>query len=158
MAIIFWLLLLIGLTQLFQGFLSHQQNPNQRLASSIGVDGRPEVVLQRNRQGHYVADGYINDVPVTFLLDTGATGVALPIAVARAAGVPRGPAITTQTANGPAQGFLTELESVELGGIRQQQVRAVVSPGLTMNEVLLGMSFLKHLEMIQRGDTLTLRQ
>ena len=101
---------------------------------------------------------HINDVPVTFLLDTGATGVALPIAVARAAGVPRGPAITTQTANGPAQGFLTELESVELGAIRQQEVRAVVSPGLAMNEVLLGMSFLKHLEMIQRGDTLTLRQ
>ena len=158
MAVIFWLLLLIGLTQLFQGFLSHRENPNQRIASSIGADGRPEVVLQRNRQGHYVANGFINGSPVTFLLDTGATGVALPLNIARLAGVPRGPAITTQTANGPAQGFLTQLESVELGAIRQQEVRAVVSPGLAMNEVLLGMSFLKHLEIIQRGDTLTLRQ
>ena len=158
MAIIFWLLLLIALTSAFHRFLAYKDNPNQRVASSIGVDGRPEVVLKRNQQGHYVANGFINDVSVTFLLDTGATGVALPLAVARAAGVPRGPTVTTQTANGPAQGFLTELETVRLGAIEQRAVGAVVSPGLAMDEVLLGMTFLKNLEITQRGNTLTLRQ
>jgi len=72
--------------------------------------------------------------------------------------VPRGPTVTTQTANGPAQGFLTELESVRLGVIEQRAVGAVVSPGLAMDEVLLGMTFLKNLEITQRGNTLTLRQ
>lgn len=158
MAIIFWLLVLIALTSAFQRFLAYKNNPNQRVASSIGVDGRPEVVLKRNQQGHYVANGFINDVSVTFLLDTGATGVALPLAVARAAGVPRGPTVTTKTANGPAQGFLTELETVRLGAIEQRAVGAVVSPGLAMDEVLLGMTFLKNLEITQRGNTLTLRQ
>ena len=108
--------------------------------------------------GHYVANGTINGVGVTFLLDTGATGVAISPELAQRTGAPRGKSILTRTANGTAQGFLTRLNSVQLGAIEQNNVPAQIAPGLATGQVLLGMSFLKHLEMVQRGDTLTLRQ
>ena len=64
----------------------------------------------------------------------------------------------SQTANGTVRAYLTRLDSVRLGAIEQNQVRATIAPGLGSEQVLLGMSFLKNLEMIQRGDQLTLRQ
>jgi len=158
MAGIAWVIIIVMLTGFFQGWLDHRDNPNRSVRSAVGEDGRREVVLQRNRMGHYVANGSINGVPVVFLLDTGATGVALSPKLAREAGVPQGTPIVTRTANGNARGYLTQLESVKLGSIEQRSVRATVSPGLATGEVLLGMSFLKHLEMVQKGDTLTLRQ
>ena len=158
MSIIAWIVLLGLMTTFFQGKLDDRRNPNRTVSSSLGEDGRAEVVLERNRMGHYVANGTINGVRVTFLLDTGATGVAISPELAQRAGAPRGKAIMTRTANGNAQGFLTQLKSVQLGAIEQNNVPAQIAPGLATAEVLLGMSFLKHLEMVQRGDTLTLRQ
>lgn len=158
MSIIAWVLLLGMMTSFFQGKLDDRSNPNRTVNSTRGEDGRTEVVLQRNRMGHYVANGTINGVNVTFLLDTGATGVAISPELAQRAGAPRGKAIITRTANGNAQGFLTQLRSVQLGAIEQNNVPAQIAPGLATAEVLLGMSFLKHLEMVQQGDTLTLRQ
>ncbi len=158
MAVVAWLVLLGMLTVFFQGKLADQQNPNRDVYSTRAEDGRVEVVLQRNRMGHYVADGSINGVAVTFLLDTGATGVAMSPGLAQQVGAPRGQAVMTRTANGNVEGYLTRLRSVQLGAIEQNNVRASVAPGLAIDEVLLGMSFLKNLEMIQRGETLTLRQ
>ncbi len=158
MSIIAWVLLLGMMTSFFQRKLDDRSNPNRTVNSTRGEDGRTEVVLQRNRMGHYVANGTINGVGVTFLLDTGATGVAISPELAQRAGAPRGKAIVTRTANGNAQGFLTQLKSVQLGAIEQNNVPAQIAPGLATAEVLLGMSFLKHLEMVQQGDTLTLRQ
>ena len=113
MSIIAWIVLLGMMTAFFQGKLNDQSNPNRTVDSSRSEDGRAEVVLQRNRMGHYVANGTINGVNVTFLLDTGATGVAISPELARRAGAPRGKAIVTRTANGNAQGFLTKLKSVQ---------------------------------------------
>lgn len=158
MAAIAWLLVIAMLASFFDGLLDEQRNPNSRVDTRVAEDGAREVVLRRNRMGHYLANGSINGVEVTFLLDTGATGVALSPDVARQAGVRRGQPVVTRTANGNARGYLTELDSVRVGDIEQRGVRATVSPGLAGMEVLLGMSFLKNLELIQRGDTLTLRQ
>ena len=158
MAGIAWLIIMVMLTGFFSGWLDRQVNPNQHVTTAINGQGQREVVLKRNRSGHYVADGTINGVAVTFLLDTGATGVAISPAVARAAGATRGRPIALRTANGTAQGFLTELNRVTLGDIEQYGVPATISPGLATKEVLLGMSFLKHLELVQKGDTLTLKQ
>jgi len=64
-----------------------------------------------------------------------------------------------ETANGTLTGYAPGLRSVRLANIQQQDVQAIINPGMQAeDEVLLGMSFLKHLELIQRGDTLTLRQ
>lgn len=158
MAAMAWIILLAMLTAFFNGWLDRQENPNRAPESRLTSDGVAEVVLKRNRAGHYVTDGFINGVEVTFLLDTGATGVALSSEVARATGAVPGKAIMTRTANGNAKGYRTTLKTVTVGNIEQRHVPATISPGLATREVLLGMSFLKHLELTQRGNTLTLRQ
>jgi len=153
-----WVVLL-GLGVLyFSDVLGRQQNPNPRPETPAAEDAIREVTMQRNRFGHYVTSGEINGQPVTFLLDTGATGVAIPEALATRMGLQRGRAYRTQTANGTAISYATVLDEVAVADIRLPDVRAGIVPGLQTDEVLLGMSFLKHLEFTQRGDSLTLRQ
>lgn len=153
-----WIVLLALLTLLFNNILDKQNNPNQALEGRVVGDGR-EVTLERNRAGHYVADGSINGIEVVFLLDTGATDVALSSQLARRLGLPRGLPVTIQTANGTVTGYATRLQSVRLANIELHNVTATINPAMQAeDEVLLGMSFLKHLEMSQRGNTLTLRQ
>ena len=158
MTIAMWLIVLALLTVFFQSWQEKQYNPNQQLAMSTGDDGVRELVLQRNRYGHYVADGEINQQSVVFLLDTGASDISVPEGLARKIGLKRGPAMRYQTANGMITVYATTLAQVDLGGIVLHQVRASINPKMQGNEVLLGMSFLKHLEFTQRGDSLTLRQ
>lgn len=158
MAAIAWLLIIAMLGSFFDGLLERERNPNQDVATAVTADGSREVVLTRNRQGHYLANGEINGVAVTFMLDTGATAVALGPELARKVGVVAGQPVVTRTANGSVRGYRTTLESVKLGNIEQADVPATVSPGLDGMQVLLGMSFLRHLELIQRGETMTLRQ
>jgi aspartyl protease family protein len=116
------------------------------------------VLLKRNRSGHYVVNGFINSKEVTFLLDTGATDVALSDDLATALELRRGAYITSQTANGTVTARQTTLSEVSIGSIRLQNVRASILPSLSDKEVLLGMSFLKQLELVQKGNYLLLRQ
>jgi aspartyl protease family protein len=153
-----WIAVFGLLAWLFSGLLAHDANPNTGLAGVVTEAGAREVVLRRNRAGHYVAEGFVNGVPATFLLDTGATQVSLPESVARAAKLARGAAGTAMTAAGPVTVHAVQLDSVRLGSIELRGVRGHVNPRMPGTEVLLGMAFLKHLELIQRGDTLTLRQ
>jgi len=152
-----WVLLVALLTLIFNNILERQYNPNQKLASRQGADGA-EVSLKRNKYGHYVASGLINGQPVVFMLDTGATDIAVPVQVADRLGLKRGRKKIYQTAKGPATAYATVLEQVSLGDIQVRNVRASINPHMRSEEVLLGMSFLKQLEFTQRGDTLTLRQ
>jgi len=157
MLIAAWIVGLALLVLFFNNLLEHQHNPNPDPALEINAAGLPQVVLQRNRMGHYVARGSINGVPVTFLLDTGATSVALPMELARRLELPMRPGGMSKTANGLVRTWSTRLASVSLGGLGARNVRAVVMPNMPGDEVLLGMSYLKRFEMIQRGNTLTLR-
>jgi aspartyl protease family protein len=106
--------------------------------------------------GHYVASGTLNGEPVVFLIDTGATNVAVPARLAKALKLKRGAAMRSQTANGAVTTYQTRIDEVRLGSIVMHNVRASINPGMDGNEVLLGMSFLRHLELRQRGRTLTL--
>ncbi len=153
-----WLTLIVLGVVFFGGILDKQYNPNQNLQTRHSEGGVREVVLRRNKFGHYVASGKINGKPVTFMLDTGATGVAIPQNVASYLGIQRGRAFSTQTANGRSTSYAANLDRVSIGQIELQNVRAAVAPGLQMDEILLGMSFLKHIEFSQKGDTLILRQ
>jgi aspartyl protease family protein len=71
--------------------------------------------------------------------------------------VKRGAAIQVDTANGLALGYQTRLNTVRLGDIVVHEVSAVFSDGMMDDTVLLGMSFLKHVEFTQRANQLTLR-
>ncbi|MES9955919.1 MAG: TIGR02281 family clan AA aspartic protease [Sedimenticola sp.] len=154
-----WILLIGLLTLLFQDQLEQISNPNRDPRGSISAEGVREVVLDRNRAGHYVASGRINGTPVVFLLDTGATDVAIPQVLAERIGLKRGHAFTSRTANGNVMAWRTVLDRVTLGSISAEGVRASILPTLLGDdEVLLGMSFLKKLELIQRDGSLTLRQ
>ncbi|MCB1736433.1 MAG: retroviral-like aspartic protease family protein [Gammaproteobacteria bacterium] len=148
-----WVLVLALLTWLFGNWEEHRDNPNRAL-SATGSD----VTLQRNRQGHYLADGFINGKRVRFLVDTGATRVALPEAIAERLALPRLARGSAQTAGGDVDTWLTRIDEVRLGSIVLHDVPASINPRMAFDEVLLGMTFLKHLELVQRGDTLTLRQ
>lgn len=156
MAYGFWLILLGGLTLLADNYLEQTHNPNQHLAQETGT-GAAEVALTRNRSGHYVAPGSINGTPVVFLLDTGATSVSIPARVAAKLNLsPRGQS-RVSTANGSITVDNVLLDEVALGGISLNRINAHINPYMDGDTVLLGMSFMKHLEMIQKGDTLRLR-
>jgi aspartyl protease family protein len=152
-----WVAGLALLVMFFNGVIERRHNPNPDPVAGAGPAGVSQVVLQRNRAGHYVAGGRINGEPVVFLVDTGATDVALPLRVARRLGLALGPGGFSQTANGVVETWATRLDTLDLGGLVTRNVRASVLPNLPGDEVLLGMSYLKHLELIQRGQTLTLR-
>lgn len=158
MTIAMWIVVLALLTMFFQSWQEKQHNPNQNLSLSTDADGVRELTLQRNRFGHYVASGTINDAPVVFLLDTGASDISVPGKLARELGLKRGAPMVYQTANGNVQVYATRLDKVNLGGLELREVRASINPQMQDGEVLLGMSFLKHLEFTQRGDELILKQ
>lgn len=153
-----WIILLGLLTLWFSGVLSHRWNPNDRVQGQTLADGVRQVVLAQNAEGHYVASGRINGHRVTFLVDTGATTVSVPAGLAHELGLRAGSASLAQTANGTVTTYDTRLARVELGNIRLENVRANINPGMRGGDVLLGMSFLRRLELIQRGASLTLRQ
>jgi len=153
-----WLAVLGLLTLVFSGWMDKQHNPNQEISGAVRQDGAREVLLKRNRQGHYVATGAINGQETRYLLDTGATTVSVPEALARRLGLEYGHPMSAHTANGTITTYATMLDRVELGNIVLWNVRAHINPHMEGEEVLLGMSFLKELEFTQRGDTLLLRQ
>lgn len=153
-----WLVVLGLLTVFFNGWLEQQRNPNQRVQGAISEDGTREVVLARNRAGHYLAGGTINGHPVEFLLDTGASDISIPAAVADRLGLERGAALSYRTANGTIIGYITQLDRVSIGTVERRKVRASINPHMEGEEVLLGMSFLGSLEFSQRDGELTIRQ
>ncbi|VAW56409.1 Aspartyl protease [hydrothermal vent metagenome] len=158
MLALMWVGIFIVLGVFFSDILDKQRNPNQSVSTQVLSDKVKELVLKRNRMGHYVANGRINSQPVTFMLDTGATDVSIPEPIARKLQLKPGHQATYQTANGTVQVRMTMLDSISLGDIKLSNVRATINPGYKSHEILLGMSFLKHLEFSQRGNILTLRQ
>jgi aspartyl protease family protein len=154
----FWVLLIGFMMMLFNNWLDHERNPNQQAATRVSGDGVHEVVLKRNRMGHYNVTGTINGHTVEFMLDTGATDIAIPASVAEEIGLQRYGRLQFNTANGVAYGYATRLQQVRVGDIALQDLDASINSNMTDDVVLLGMSFLKKIEFTQRGDTLILRQ
>ena len=153
-----WVLLIGILTAYFSGWLDRRDNPNQLVAGATSADGVREVFLKQNRWGHYVVTGKINGHPVKFLLDTGATDVSVPAPVAKDLELRAGHSQIVNTANGSITTFFTQLDQVNLGTIQLSNVQAHINPHMDSDEVLRGMSFLRHLELFQRDRGLTLRQ
>jgi aspartyl protease family protein len=154
MVFLSWILALVLFTFLAQDWLDGAYNPNRSLATRDSSGGEQQIVLKRNRYGHYVSSGRINGQPATFLLDTGATDVVIPEELAEDYGLQRGPAYQSQTANGVIRVYSTLLDTIELGAIRLYNIQAAINPHMDGDEILLGMSFLKYLKFNQQGDEL----
>ena len=146
------------LTLLFDGALEDIRNPNARPQGQVGAGGVREVVLKDDRQGHFVAEGLVNGRPVRFLVDTGASLVSFPAGLARRLGLEPGRPQASRTAGGPVTTYATRLDRLRLGNIVRQDVRASINPRMDGDIALLGMSFLRGLEIIQRDGRMILRQ
>lgn len=157
MTVVAWLLFLAILFGLFDYIGSQRNNPNQDVVTTIAGQQR-EITLQRNAYGHYVSSGTINGHNVTFLLDTGATEIAIPESIAARLGLEKGYGFYVHTANGNTKAYRTRLASVAVGGIGLYDLSATILTNMAGDEILLGMNFLKHFEIIQKGKSLTIRQ
>ena len=125
-------------------------------ASKTGGKGN-RIVLVAGTGGHFLTAGQINGKAVQFMVDTGATSVAMGAQDAERAGVnfKSGQLITLSTANGSVQGFRILLDSVRVGDVEVFGVDAVVTPQ-PMPYMLLGNSFLTRFQMLRENDQMTL--
>lgn len=116
------------------------------------------VTLTADSRGHFVTTGAVNGIPVRFMVDTGASLVALSRSEAKRLGVNylAGTRSLTHTANGLLPVYRVKLDSVRVGDITVTNVDAVVLDGDALPVALLGMSFLNRMEMRREGVTLTL--
>jgi len=153
-----WLIALALLFFVFQDFLDGQYNPNSEPSIKLNSNGKAEVALQQNKQGHYVVNGKINDIEVTFLLDTGATQVSIPADIANKLDLANLGQSSVSTANGSVIVFQTQLDQLSIGNIFLYNVPANINPAMQGNEILLGMSALKRIEFQQTGQQLILRE
>ena len=151
-----WILGLGLLTMFFSGHEERKINPNQNPESRLAGE-QTEVVLEQNRQGHYITNGTINGQAVTFLLDTGATDVAIPEHIAERLGLKKGRTLNVSTANGDIRVYESWIEELAIAELVIKDVDANINPNDTENYILLGMSALKQVEFTQRGKFLTLK-
>lgn len=154
--VVAFLAILAAMSWGFELLLEQRDHPNRNIEAN--ATGSGDVVLQANPAGQYIAPGEINGAEVTFLIDTGATHVAVPEHVAERIGLERGGEIRVETAGGHTTAARTVLDHVVLGGIDRHGVRGSINPSMSGEYVLLGMTFLRHLELQQEGETLVLRE
>lgn len=141
--LIFWLLLALLLWAIFKWFENQKQASLRAYSLSTG-----ELVIPRSPDGHFYIDGEVNHAPVLFLVDTGASSVAVSEQTARAAQLPAGAPITLSTAGGQRPGELVRKVPVKAGPLVANDTNVIV--GLQMDSpkaALLGQSFLRHFEV-----------
>ena len=131
--------------------------------SPVSVGGAPapggsdRVALSADARGHFITPGSINNRPTQFLVDTGASVVAIGQAEADRLGLSyrTGQPVTLRTANGTAPGWALKLATLRIGDVTAYEVDAVVTPS-AMPAVQLGNSFLNRFSMRRDGDTMLL--
>ncbi|ROS05349.1 aspartyl protease family protein [Sinobacterium caligoides] len=153
-----WLSLFGLLTYAFSDYLTQRENPNQQPSSQYRGN-TVEVQLLANHQHHFLTVGSINNRHVKLLLDTGATDVVIPQALAAELHLTVGRPSQAHTANGVITVYNTIIPRLEIGGIVLHDVRASLNPAMHKEDaILLGMSALKQVKVELSNDTLTLSQ
>ncbi len=130
-------------------------------AASVGgssANATSSVTLYANTQGHFVSDCQINGASLKFLVDTGATTVALNSGDAKFANIDykRGEPVQVGTANGVVTAYRVTIANLKIGAITLSQVEASVLEGGSPSIVLLGMSALNRLDMKRQDIAMTL--
>jgi aspartyl protease family protein len=123
--------------------------------AAAGVAGRGSAVIPRDDRGHFQVDGRVDGRRIKFVVDTGASVIALTMADAAALGVrpaQREFSVAMGTANGTVRAAPVRLDMVEIGGVVVRNVAAVVMPDMALRENLLGMSFLSRLRRFEYGE------
>lgn len=150
--LVFWLLLAGAL---WAGFSWHEQAERARLQPYVEADG--SLVIPRSPDGHFYVPGEVNHVAVRFLVDTGASNVAISDEIARAAHLSGGQPVVLSTAGGERRGFMVRGVPVKAGPLARND--ASVTVGLvsaTPDAALLGQSFLRHFNVRIADNRMTL--
>jgi len=158
MAIVAWLAGMFVLTRLFGDWETKQHSPNKDPSSTVTQE---EIIVQllQNRQGHYRVEGKINGRNADLMIDTGATDVVIPKALANDFQLPSEGQSIGLTANGYVDLERTTIKALSIGQITLYNVRASINPGMAKDQpILLGMSALSQLELKQRQGVLTIVQ
>lgn len=163
-----WLLIAVGLVGAY-AYRAELQDVGHRVTlglipgssvTRLNDDGTARVDVGRDRSGHFIVDASVDGTPISFLVDTGATTIALSYRDAMRAGIDPDRLrfdLPIRTANGTANAARVQLESVTLGGIERRNLTATVSEPRALGQSLLGMNFLGSLASFEiRGDRLLL--
>ncbi len=149
-----------------QSALVDYQGQRQELTLERGRFGgvyqtrpQPELRIQPDHQGGYLVRGLINGQSVSFVVDTGATMITLSEDEAGRLRLPvsSGAEVPVETASGRVVGRRVVLDEVQIGGLRERRVEAVVLPGDHPSVSLLGMSLLSRLNIRNEGPVLILQ-
>jgi len=134
-----------------------------KMGSSVSLNFvKPDVTqktIYADHRGMFNTTGSINGQTIQFLVDTGATTVAMSSIEAKRLHIPyrlEGKETTARTASGVAKAFLVRLKSVKVGTIEQKNVMGIVIAGAYPKQVLLGMSFLNRLKVEKSGNVMML--
>ncbi|MDH5518818.1 MAG: TIGR02281 family clan AA aspartic protease [Gammaproteobacteria bacterium] len=140
------------------------ERSNYKMGMAVSLDFKKSATQSKtiyaDSRGMFQTTGTINGRAVRFLVDTGATAVAMSSEQAKKLNIRyrlTGKPTTTQTASGVAQAYVVKLKSVKVGDISQSDVLAVVIEGAYPTDALLGMSFLKQLKVEKSGNTMLLQ-
>jgi aspartyl protease family protein len=149
------------LTEIGQRMVAELAPPGEALIAEPSTAGETAVRIRRRSDGHFTARGEVNGVPIALLVDTGASTVVLKSADAERVGIDTSSLAFTapvDTANGTTYAARVRLRSIGIGPITVQGIDALVAKPGSVNESLLGMTFLRRLRSYEfAGDFLTLR-
>ena len=148
-----WAGALVLMTLFFGGVLEKRNNPN---SASVLAGQKGELFLRANPRGHYYAEGELNGKRAKFLLDTGATQIAVPQQVARRIGLREGALSYVSTAGGFSDARDTTIDEVIIGPLVLKDLSGVILPDMQGDAILLGMNALGRLDITQRDGVLKL--
>lgn len=152
-----WVLLL-GFGTFFGQKWLDKRDRGQIPVNIFSPNGKRSVQLEADRRGHYVVAGLVNGQHVTFLVDTGASGVSIPGEIAGKLNLKPGRQYPVNTANGTVMVLETSIDNLAIGEITLENVQASINSSMDGEVGLLGMTFLRHFELVQKDDLLTIRE
>jgi aspartyl protease family protein len=137
------------------------QPSSPKVVTKVAPGGR-KFTVEKDKRGHFQVRAYVDGRDLSFMVDTGASVVALTERAAAQIGVRPMPSefsINVSTANGAVRAARAKLRRVEIGGLYVDDVEALVLPDKALSENLLGLSFLSRLKRYEfAGSTLVLEQ
>jgi len=145
----------------YRGSTLERRLDGRSRAAAAAPTAAQEFHIYRDVRGMYRTVGSINGLPVNFLVDTGASAIAMNASQARRLGIDylvEGSSTYVTTASDVIRAFKVKLEVVKTGPVELRNVDAVIMEGAQPDEVLLGMSYLGRLEMTNEDNRLILRR
>jgi len=141
------------LMALFFHYTTQSDNGSYEYSAKHGT-----LTIDGDTKGHYWVDGAINQVSVRFMVDTGASLVAIPEPLAQKMGLSGRYPVLLQTAAGSIEGQLTRVKTLQFSGFHFSNVKAVIMPADGSETVLLGMNVLSDFTIMQKDGQLVMKR